>query len=463
MIRTSFFLQRHPKSGIIYFRRAIPKRYQHAFNGKVEIKRSLQTYDKTIALTQSIKLNASLENQFIQLDEESVDKDCFGKMVVDGIEADFGGDMEKEMAAIEKIMELRNRISPKPQATSPSQQGFESKKLVEVCKEFRKEKMLEGSWGRQQTATDHESSHNLLIQYFGNREISTVTLADCRKFKEVLLQLPSNMGKGVYAGKTIKQVLAMKPEKTLAPRTINNGYLQRYSSLFSWAAKQGYCASNPFEGLKLKISRNPLEDKDPFTPQELRTIFNSNQYNLEAFEAPSKFWIPIIALFTGARRQEVSQLRPCDIFQDSDFYGMSIVQSSGPLKKDRLSEHKVPLHPKLIELGFIDFVEQARSAGQERLFPEIYSVKKIKSGEVVGRWFNTTYLKNIGLKDCGKTFHCLRHTFVDALKALNIPEHEVAQLVGHKHGSITFGTYGSATPIKALYGIVKRLEFDILI
>jgi hypothetical protein len=64
MIRTSFFLQRHPKSGIIYFRRAIPKRFQFAFNGKAEIKRSLQTDSKTIALEQAIRVNSGLEDQF---------------------------------------------------------------------------------------------------------------------------------------------------------------------------------------------------------------------------------------------------------------------------------------------------------------------------------------------------------------------------------------------------------------
>ena len=116
----------------------------------------------------------------------------------------------------------------------------------------------------------------------------------------------------------------------------------------------------------------------------------------------------------------------------------------------------------MIELGLINFVDEARAAGQERFFPELYTTKRIKVGEVIGRWFNKIYLKNIELKDGGKTFHSFRHTFVDALKALGIPEHEVAQLIGHKHGSITFGTYGSATPIKALYGVVERLNFDIL-
>ena len=461
MIRTSFFLQRHPKSGIIYFRRAIPKRFQFAFNGKIEVKRSLQTDSKTIALEQAIRVNSDLEKQFKNLEVDMGDN-SFSKMTVGDITADFGGDMEKELAAIEKAMELRNRLPsrPTPQATpSPSQQGFESKKLVDACKDFRKEKSLEGSW-RPQTAGEHESSHGLLIQYFGNREISTITLADCRKFKEVLLQLPSNMTKGEYHNKTIKQLIAMKPEKTLAPRTINNGYLQRYSSLFQWAARQGYCAGNPFEGLKLSIKRNPIDDRNPFTPQELGTIFNRDQYSLEAFKTPWQYWLPLIALYTGSRLQEVAQLRPCDVSQQEDVHIIAITQAAGPLKNTP-SERTIPLHRKLIELGFINFVEQARAAGQERLFPELYTTKRIKSGEVAGRWFRNTDLKNVGLKDGGKTFHSFRHNFVDALKALEIPEHTVAQLTGHKHSSITYGTYGSATPIKALYGVVERLEFDI--
>jgi len=460
MIRTSFFLQRHSKSGIIYFRRAIPKRFQIAFAGKTEIKRSLQTDSKNVALERAIRVNSDLEKQFKNL-EVGMDKDCFSKMTVGDITADFGGDVTKELAAIEKVMELRQKLpSSPPQAAPPSsQQGFESKKLVDACKEFRKEKALEGSW-RQQTAAEHESSHNLLVQYFGNREISTITLADCRRFKDILMQLPSNMTKGEYRNKTIKQLIAMKPEKTLAPRTINNGYLQRYSSLFHWAARQGYCAGNPFEGLKLSIKRNPIEDRNPFTPQELATIFNRAQYNLEALKTPWKYWIPLIALYTGSRLQEVSQLRSCDVSREEGVHVITITKAAGPLKNTS-SERTMPLHPRLIELGFANFVDQARAAGQERLFPELYTTKRIKSGEVAGRWFRNTYLKNVGLLDAGKSFHSIRHNFVDALKSLGIPEHEVAQLTGHKHGSITFGTYGSATPIKALYGVVERLRFDI--
>ena len=69
-----------------------------------------------------------------------------------------------------------------------------SEKLATVCKKYRQEKVKEGSW-RPKTAAEHEATHELMLQVFRNVEIATVTHAQARKFKEMLLQMPSNFTK----------------------------------------------------------------------------------------------------------------------------------------------------------------------------------------------------------------------------------------------------------------------------
>jgi integrase len=57
-----------------------------------------------------------------------------------------------------------------------------------------------------------------------------------------------------------------------------------------------------------------------------------------------------------------------------------------------------------------------------------------------------------------KTFHSLRHMFVQQVRALGVPEDLVADLVGHKLESITGARYGTAEARrKLLLGAVAKL------
>ncbi len=68
MIRAISFLQRDPKTGILYFRRRIPERHRQAFHGRSEYKRSLRTCEKAVAAPRAMMLYAELQEQFNELD-----------------------------------------------------------------------------------------------------------------------------------------------------------------------------------------------------------------------------------------------------------------------------------------------------------------------------------------------------------------------------------------------------------
>ena len=55
----------------------------------------------------------------------------------------------------------------------------------------------------------------------------------------------------------------------------------------------------------------------------------------------------------------------------------------------------------------------------------------------------TAIKQRLGFSE-GKTFHSLRHMFVQQVRALGVPEDLVADLVGHKLASITGARYGTA-------------------
>ncbi len=481
MIRAFSFLQRHPQSGILYFRKRIPRRHRFAFGGRHEVKRSLGTCDKNIALPKAMMLYVELQAKFNEFEEESNmgDGPYIGKITVGdldvksgtvkGLDVDFGGDSEKELAAaLAIVQEIRGGGEGQPPIArnAPQDGNVKSEKLSIVCEKYRKEKSLEGSWSKK-TEEEQEATHGFLIQVCGNVEASTVRTVEARKMKEILLKLPPNRTKGKYAGKTIKQIIAMDPGETISVRTINNNYIQRFSSLFSWAVRNGYCAVNPFAGLKMKIKSKASEDKDLFSEADLVKIFNIECFNKDEFaKKPWKYWVPLIGLFTGARVQEIAQLRIGDVFEEEGVHAFHITKKAGSLK-NMSSERVVPVHPKLLELGFWEYLVGMKQAGRERLFPELYTPALINSGgkvsRQVGRWFNEKHLKSCGLRPTTRkiSFHSFRHTFIDFFKKHDVPEVKVKQLTGHKHEGLTYGRYGGNYNARELYDLISLIDFGI--
>ena len=109
----------------------------------------------------------------------------------------------------------------------------------------------------------------------------------------------------------------------------------------------------------------------------------------------------------------------------------------------------VPLHPKLLQLGFLNYVNQVRPSKQSKLFPQLEWVPSTGFSTKISRWF-ARYLKGLGIKQRGKNFHSFRHTVVNKLTTAQVYEPFIRELVGHSHGSITMDVYGGRKPIEVL-------------
>lgn len=87
------------------------------------------------------------------------------------------------------------------------------------------------------------------------------------------------------------------------------------------------------------------------------------------------YWINLILAYTGARRSEIAGLLESDIGQDADIHFLHIRENRLRGLKNRFSQRRIPLHPHLIELGFLEFVEEIRISGNLVLFPEAIPAK----------------------------------------------------------------------------------------
>src|SRR5690606_39520942 len=82
-------------------------------------------------------------------------------------------------------------------------------------------------------------------------------------------------------------------------------------------------------------------------------------------------WIPLVAMFTGARAGEIAQLRVCDVRNERGTWFVHMIEDAkaGLAVKNR-KRRVAPVHSKLVGLGFIAFVERRRgeAGGDAPLF-----------------------------------------------------------------------------------------------
>ncbi|WP_159601663.1 tyrosine-type recombinase/integrase [Starkeya nomas] len=129
--------------------------------------------------------------------------------------------------------------------------------------------------------------------------------------------------------------------------------------------------------------------------------------------------------------------------------------------KNRASKRWVPIHSQLIALGLLDYIEQLRKRGHDRLFPTFNRDVKNGYGRTLGRWFNDRFLPKLGLKTTKLSFHSLRHTAVTTMMHADIEEPIVQSVVGHTKSGVTQQYYFKAGyTLAQLSEAVETIRFE---
>jgi len=338
--------------------------------------------------------------------------------------------------------------------------GEESFSLSKLIDAYCAEKRREGSW-TEKTAYSNRGMYNLLLKIAGDVPVKKLDAAAARRYKTLLQKLPANLEKNpVYRDLPLADVLAMKPKDLMSVTTLNN-HLNKVATLFGWAERNGYIERNHFARLSMRNPQRPDEARAPFTDEELRKIFSTKQYKAHKFKHPHYYWLPLLGLHTGARISELCQLELTDVRDEGGICVIDI-NATGPEKqlKSKAAKRLVPIHPKLLELGFLTFVEQVRTRGKMRLFPELRAGRD-GVGQSASLWFGR-YRKPLGLyhQTPKKDFHSFRTTLIDTLKQKRLPQQEIAALVGHATDSITFGRYGKPYNPEVMLDLLKKVDFS---
>ena len=319
------------------------------------------------------------------------------------------------------------------------------------------------------------SSLKMLIQEFGDIPLGKINREMGVKFKEDLIKLPKNKNKlPQYKDLDFHQLVGLNVNEKdrISTRTVNNnlGYV---SSFMSWCVINGYVDINVFQGMKLKIKVRQQDERDRFTEEEIKQIFNKQNY-IEYTEVEKGkweyYWIPLVSLFTGMRCNEICSLYLDNIrvikgnHREKRWCFDILEEPSRPDKhlKTLSSRRMIPIHDTLLDLGLIEFVEilKKRQPNRQRLFQEL----KLSEGSYirnVSRFFNQRYLPKLGLKTDKKSFHSIRHSVIDHLKQKGIDVSYINDLVGHHSGNIDLDRYGKSYNPDILYNkCVKKIVYQ---
>lgn len=221
----------------------------------------------------------------------------------------------------------------------------------------------------------------------------------------------------------------------LATPTIANkaSYLK---ACFAWLQGAGHypMGDNPAAGqVKFGVREKRLRRKlgfEAFSDEHLRVIFSSE--SLAKLKEPVR-WGAWLGLYSGARVSEIGQLRLEDFCEEDDVPCFRITaRGVGQSLKTDASERVVPIHPELVRLGLLTYVEALRGAGKDRLFPRAKVGSVNGSGNFLSAAFGR-HLTALGIKaKVGKVgFHSLRKTVIQTLQSSGVASEVRAQLVGH--------------------------------
>ena len=229
----------------------------------------------------------------------------------------------------------------------------------------------------------------------------------------------------------------------------------------------GRLATNVARGLRVPQLRAEATGRTEFSAAQLDTLFTSPVYREQKRPlgggGEAAAWLPLMGLATGARLEEMCQLRVADVSFDPTHGFVLRIQDDGieTRLKTASSRRLVPLHPQFIACGFDAYITARKAHGDVWLFPDLVpDVLGNRSGNFT-KWFGR-YLRSpngCGIEDRRIVFHSLRHTFKTLCRAVMSEElHDAA--TGHAGG--VGRSYGSV-PLAALVEAVHRIQFPVLL
>lgn len=316
---------------------------------------------------------------------------------------------------------------------------------------------LNGAYLEEKRLRDDAKRHivnyvDLFARVTGDRKLATYDRHDVVSWIRTIERMKNSYGKSPKDGKmTVEQLLVSRKGKPTFSTTTLEKHLTHVKAFFKSAARAFRFATT--DDIELMFQEVEFSDfvpgakpRKPWLPHQITDLFASPNWSGTSSGLPhvtkrhlpgdrihrdSYWWLPIMALWTGARLEELAQLHHEDLQRDASGIPFIRIHDEGIRRvKNEHSIRNVPVHSMLIRLGFLDLFDAKRKG--QRIFMDLTPSGRLKKlGDTYSSHF-TDYRKRCGLYEELRDFHSFRRTFIGSMRTkAKVDIMTIAAMAGH--------------------------------
>ena len=330
---------------------------------------------------------------------------------------------------------------------------------------------------RGQTRAQSEATFAMFAEVCGDLPVEAYTRRNLSDFYTVLLGLPSLYSKDKrWRGRPLREVAAEVAEDTTVKRLTMKTAARHFSALgafFTYAKRHGLIeGDNPAHGFEFPKTGRQNDKRKMWEGEKLRQLFQSPVWTGshptfrsqpgKAIIRDDKYWLPLLGLYHGNRLEEFAQLRREDVKCAAGVWYLHIHGAGGRQIKNDQSARRVPLHPELERLGFLQYVRDTAPKSGDMVFPLLKPGGPDKKvGYYFTKWW-TNYRKAIGLYEPGLDYHSFRHGVTTKLYAAGVARDVLDELTGHEGEGTSQRVYKHDAPITQLAEAIAKVNWPEL-
>lgn len=360
-----------------------------------------------------------------------------------------------------------------PKQLTPDPSSLDGPPFSEEAEEFRLAQLRRNVWEKQ-TGLQARKTFALFAEHFGDQPLAAFTRRNAAAFKALLEDLPADYGKAArYKGLTAKEIVEhSKNEKVqrLSSRTVQR-HFAALASLWATAIDHGRADINIFAEWKFPATKKARDQRQMWDREDLKLLFatpvwtgcqspNRRSKPGSVILRDEKFWLPLIAVFSGMRQEEICQLRLADIRQVDGIWVFDLNTRDGQQLKNATAVRQVPVHNELIRLGLLQYADNQQATGKALLFANLQpGGADDRLGHNYSKWFSR-YRRETGLYVPGRDFHSFRHSATTFMSRASVHHSVIDAVTGHATAGET-ARYDKGLTVANLKAAIDTIDIGV--
>ena len=298
---------------------------------------------------------------------------------------------------------------------------------------------------------------------------ATVSPRTCKAYQTANTKFLDYIGHGIRVDQITTEkwreyrLFLASDDPATGRKKISNRSIDNHTNAVGVVLKMHMGEMHPLrQQLLVKRKQKQLAKGKSFTSEELTRVFDPVRLNTTAH--PTDVWGNLLGLFTGARLNELFQLRLADVRIVNGIRVLDLQDEIvGNSLKNQASRRLVPVHQQLIDLGFLDYLNDVRALPDSTditlIFPFLTKYEQ-GYGDVPSQRF-TALLKELDIYQPRiKVFHSFRHTLNQRLKFEGVSTEYRSLFLGHENDDVNSMIYGDKTPVQVVAAkVLPALNF----